>query len=270
MSTSPSYTILEHSSIALDPQGVNLDACFVHRAGGAALLDCEVDGAPTPQSEASALDLCNELRHALLTIDLHSDAQDALDEVAEYLARIAAERSQTAPGPVWASLALYNAVRREVWLVGECQARVDGVQHGQTSLSRTMRQQARRAAIRQIQAEGATDTELLLLPPAPTFEGLAPALNATMTALAIGAVNGTKIPPWLVTVLEVPPDVEEVVLATRGYPYVGPTLQDSEVVLRDLMQADPMGIDQVLTDDGWRLGTTGFADRTYLRLATPA
>lgn len=57
----------------------------------------------------------------------------------------------------------------------------------------------------------------------------------------------------------------EIVLASDGYPFLRPTLQESEAALRKLLAQDPYCIRSFVATKGTMLGNRSFDDRAYVR-----
>ena len=58
----------------------------------------------------------------------------------------------------------------------------------------------------------------------------------------------------------------EIVLATDGYPFLKPTLAESEAALRELLRQDPMLVTLYQATKGFMQGNCSFDDRAYLRV----
>ena len=68
-------------------------------------------------------------------------------------------------------------------------------------------------------------------------------------------------------VLPASPDAHgrEIVLASDGYPFLKPTLADSEAALAHLIATDPQCIREFIATKGLVGGNRSFDDRTYVR-----
>jgi len=80
------------------------------------------------------------------------------------------------------------------------------------------------------------------------------------------AMDGFPIHEEGIQVHDVPPSVQQVILASDGYPKLYSTLQETETHLLKLIHEDPMMIDQYLAAKGVQEGAESFDDRTYLRI----
>lgn len=167
--------------------------------------------------------------------------------------------------------AIYSAHRREVWLVGDCQALVDGVYH-QHDLPTDVRAVAfRQAFLRAKLIQGEDAGELQANDPTwpllrPLFEAAPAYQNHPTDPLGYGAFDGHTIPPQFQYVIPVPAGITEVVLASDGYPDLRPTLAASEDALWALAEQDPLMIGAFPTTRPFPVTGGSYDDRTYLRL----
>lgn len=60
---------------------------------------------------------------------------------------------------------------------------------------------------------------------------------------------------------------DDIVLASDGYPFLEPTLDQSERALAELKASDPHLISRFPTTKGFEPGLDSFDDRAYLRFA---
>lgn len=58
---------------------------------------------------------------------------------------------------------------------------------------------------------------------------------------------------------------QEIVLASDGYPFLKPTLAESEAALEHLIARDPQCIHDFIATKGLEEGNKSFDDRTYIR-----
>ena len=127
--------------------------------------------------------------------------------------------------------AIYSVARREVWLVGDCQALVNG-QHHQFDLPTDQRAASlRQALLRTLLMKGQSIAELQASDPSwpilkPLFEAAPAYRNHPTDLLEYGAFDGQRIPACHLHVLPVLEQVTEVVLASDGYPATGGSFDD--------------------------------------------
>ena len=79
-------------------------------------------------------------------------------------------------------------------------------------------------------------------------------------------IDGFHVPDEGIRVLSFPENVETVVLASDGYPYLKDTLIASEQALQELLQDDPMLFRKYKTTKSIQQDNLSFDDRAYLKL----
>lgn len=81
------------------------------------------------------------------------------------------------------------------------------------------------------------------------------------------AMDGFPIQQEGIEIHNVPKSINQIILASDGYPKLYSTLEETEAHLRNLIRKDPMMIDQFLAAKGVREGAESFDDRTYLKIS---
>lgn len=133
--------------------------------------------------------------------------------------------------PLTCVAAIYSVAWREVWLVGDCQALVDG-QHHQFDLPTDQRAASlRQVLLRALLMKGQSIAELQASDPnwpilKPLFEAAPAYQNHPTDLLGYRAFDGQRIPACHLHVLPVLEQVTEVVLASDGYPATGGSFDD--------------------------------------------
>lgn len=155
-----------------------------------------------------------------------------------------------------ASVVVLSVARRELWLVGDCQAMVNGTlyENGKPYESQIA---ARRAALIQ---QGTS--------PAEARRAIEPLLIDAMRAgqnQTYAVVDGFPIYKKGVKVVPIPPQAD-VVLASDGYPFLRPTLEESEAALARQLRNDPQNVSTFIATKGLKPGLLSFDDRTYVRV----
>ena len=174
-----------------------------------------------------------------------------------------------------ASAILYSRTRNEVWMVGDCQAIIDGKLYEN---GKPYEQEIARKRVELIEqglspAEARKQIEPLLI------EAMLSGQNQTYTVIDGFPIyrEGVKI-----VVLKVNPassgietyfqehpepvsSPNEVVLASDGYPFLKPTLSASEAALAEQIANDPQNIHSFIATKGIVEGNKSFDDRTYIR-----
>ena len=176
-----------------------------------------------------------------------------------------------------ASAILYSRTRNEVWMVGDCQAIIDGKLYEN---GKPYEQEIARKRVELIEqglspAEARKQIEPLLI------EAMLSGQNQTYTV-----IDGFPIYPEGVKVVAlkmkpVSSSIEtyfqeqtkpvsspnEVVLASDGYPFLKPTLAASEAALAEQIANDPQNIHSFIATKGIVEGNKSFDDRTYIRFS---
>ena len=80
-------------------------------------------------------------------------------------------------------------------------------------------------------------------------------------------IDGFPIPENRVPVITLDFRPWDVVLATDGYPFLCPTLQESEDKLRQQRETDPLNIGTFKATKAFTPSNNSFDDRTYIRFS---
>lgn len=156
------------------------------------------------------------------------------------------------------SAVVFSKKRRELWLIGDCQALADGehIENGKAYEAEIAEERAQ--LIRQGMA------------PKEARRAIEPKLVRAMLSgqnKTYAVIDGTPIYMKGVKVIPIPENAKEVVLASDGYPFLRPTLEDSERALSEQIARDPQCIDTFIATKGLVEGNDSFDDRTYVRIA---
>lgn len=157
-----------------------------------------------------------------------------------------------------ASAAIFSTLRHEVWLVGDCQAIIEGTVY-ENSKPYEHDIAAQRARMIRLGTS-----------PHDARKAIEPLLVKAMKEgqnKHYAVIDG--FPIWMngIQVIRVPKSTTELVLATDGYPFLMPTLEESERRLAVQLQADPQNIDTFIATKGLVDGNCSFDDRSYMRIA---
>ena len=160
-----------------------------------------------------------------------------------------------------ASAILYSRTRNEVWMVGDCQAIIDGKLYEN---GKPYEQEIARKRVELIEqglspAEARKQIEPLLI------EAMLSGQNQTYTVIDGFPIyrEGVKVVALKMKPVSSP---NEVVLASDGYPFLKPTLAASEAALAEQIANDPQNIHSFIATKGIVEGNKSFDDRTYIRL----
>ena len=183
-----------------------------------------------------------------------------------------------------ASAILYSRTRNEVWMVGDCQAIIDGKLYEN---GKPYEQEIARKRVELIEqglspAEARKQIEPLLI------EAMLSGQNQTYTVIdgfpiywegvkVVSVSDSCSVQDSVPTSDSVPcsdsasasgtisVSSSEIVLASDGYPFLEPTLAASEAALAEQIANDPQNIHSFIATKGIVEGNKSFDDRTYIR-----
>lgn len=164
-----------------------------------------------------------------------------------------------------ASAVVFSRLRREVWMIGDCLCLINRELYENPKPYEQLLAEMRAAEVRRLMAAGTTIDQLRHEDTArPT---IIPHMLNAMKQQNVGysVIDGFPIP--LAHVLQFPLtfDPFEIVLASDGYPFLLPTLAESEAALRKQLTDDPLNIGQFKATKGCMEGNNSFDDRAYIR-----
>ena len=183
-----------------------------------------------------------------------------------------------------ASAILYSRTRNEVWMVGDCQAIIDGKLYEN---GKPYEQEIARKRVKLIEqglspAEARKQIEPLLI------EAMLSGQNQTYTVIdgfpiyregvkVVSVSDSCSVQDTVPASDTVPcsdsvsasgtisVSSSEIVLASDGYPFLEPTLAASEAALAEQIANDPQNIHSFIATKGIVEGNKSFDDRTYIR-----
>ena len=189
-----------------------------------------------------------------------------------------------------ASAILYSRTRNEVWMVGDCQAIIDGKLYEN---GKPYEQEIARKRVELIEqglspAEARKQIEPLLI------EAMLSGQNQTYTVIdgfpiyregvkVVSVSDSCSVQDSVQDSVPASDSVpcsdsvsasgtifvssSEIVLASDGYPFLEPTLAASEVALAEQIANDPQNIHSFIATKGIVEGNKSFDDRTYIRFS---
>ena len=185
-----------------------------------------------------------------------------------------------------ASAILYSRTRNEVWMVGDCQAIIDGKLYEN---GKPYEQEIARKRVELIEqglspAEARKQIEPLLI------EAMLSGQNQTYTVIdgfpiyregvkVVSVSDSCSVQDSVPASDSVPCSYSvsasgtifvsssEIVLASDGYPFLKPTLAASEAALAEQIANDPQNIHSFIATKGIVEGNKSFDDRTYIRFS---
>lgn len=170
-----------------------------------------------------------------------------------------------------ASAILYSKAKNEVWMVGDCQAIIDGKLYENNKPFEDIVARRRVELIRQ----GFTPQEARKTIEPLLIQAMLEGQNKIYTVIDGFPIyqKGVKVVSLNAPQKNVETDVadslphpaKEIVLATDGYPFLKPTLSESEEALAHLLAHDPQCTHEFIATKGIVEGNKSFDDRTYIR-----
>ena len=189
-----------------------------------------------------------------------------------------------------ASAILYSRTRNEVWMVGDCQAIIDGklYENGKPYEEKIARKRVELIAQGLSPAEARKQIEPLLIKAMLSGQNLTytvidgfPIYREGVKVVSVSdscSVQNSVSSSDSCSVQDIvscsdsvsasdtiPSSSSEIVLASDGYPFLKPTLAASEAALAEQIANDPQNIHSFIATKGIVEGNKSFDDRTYIR-----
>lgn len=183
-----------------------------------------------------------------------------------------------------ASAILYSRTRNEVWMVGDCQAIIDGKlnENGKPYEEKIARKRVELIAQGLSPAEARKQIEPLLIKAMlsgqnqtytvidgfPVYREGVKVVSVSDSSSVQDSVPASDSVPCSDSVSAsgtIPSSSSEIVLASDGYPFLEPTLAASEAALAEQIANDPQNIHSFIATKGIVEGNKSFDDRTYIR-----
>ena len=172
-----------------------------------------------------------------------------------------------------ASLALYNAQRKEVWLLGDCHALIDGVLITNRKAVDELNEQVRAFVVKSELLRGTSVASMLESDPSRSIlddlvirQQVFQNQSAPDPTYGYFVLDGFLPESFQMVIHAVPPGTRSVVLASDGYPHLHGTLAETENALHALLESDPLMVHAVPSTKGRYRGQRSFDDRAYLRI----
>lgn len=263
--------VIEQSCIAKDPQGKGEDGLVVTPD-----FIAVIDGSTSKSDYRHSLWRTNG-RQAMKIVARHISRMPKETTLERFLTGVTAavrshygrrmtERLQEHPEDrLTCSVAVYSRLCRELWMVGDCQCLVGGELMDNPKPYEAELAAMRATEARRLLAAGTTQEELLSEDRARAV--IIPRMLETMREqnVTYSVVDGFHIPRQHVRTVTLDFRPWEIVMATDGYPFLCPTLAESEQRLSRQREEDPLNIGSFQATKGFRPGFNGFDDRTYIR-----
>lgn len=164
-----------------------------------------------------------------------------------------------------ASCAVFSRLRREVWLVGDCHCLIGDAYYDNPKPYEQQLAQQRADIIKAspLPWNHFLDDDTARQAVIPHMLECMQQQNKTYSV-----VDGFAIPERYVPVITLDFQPWQVVLATDGYPFLRPTLEESEQCLSSQREKDPLNIGpDFMATKGFAHGQRSFDDRAYIRFS---
>ena len=163
-----------------------------------------------------------------------------------------------------ASAVIYSRLRREVWLVGDCHCLIGDQYYDNPKPYEQQLAEMRAAKVVALLAEGYTESQLRQSYD-PAREVMIPTMIEVMKNqnITYAVIDGFPIPQQFVPVITLDFQPWEIVLASDGYPFLAPTLAETEALLEAQRQNDPLNIGKFKATKAFVEGNNSFDDRSY-------
>ena len=185
-----------------------------------------------------------------------------------------------------ASAILYSRTRNEVWMVGDCQAIIDGklYENGKPYEEKIARKRVELIEQGLSPAEARKQIEPLLIKAMlsgqnqtytvidgfPIYREGVKVVSVSASSSVQDSVPASDSVPCSDSASAsdtIPSSSSEIVLASDGYPFLKPTLAASEAALAEQIANDPQNIHSFIATKGIVEGNKSFDDRTYIRFS---
>ena len=194
----------------------------------------------TLSPDATCHDFCNGITHSI------ADEYDR--------ANLALRMAEHPEERLCASAVVYSNLRHEVWMVGDCQAIVDGTCHDNAK------------PYEQHIARQRADLIHSGISPADARHAIEPQLIKAMLEgqnRQYAVIDGTPVYMPGVKIIHAQ---HNIILASDGYPTLCQTLAESEAALARQIERDPQNIRDFIATKGMVSGNCSFDDRAYIRI----
>ncbi|WP_253952442.1 hypothetical protein [Xylanibacter muris] len=165
-----------------------------------------------------------------------------------------------------ASCIVFSRVQRQIWMIGDCQCLVGDSYYNNPKPYEEEIANKRAGIIADMLANGHSTVSQLRAHDTAR-DAVIPDLIATMKNqnITYSVVDGFKIPIDKTHVITLDFKPWTIVLASDGYPFLKPTLKESESFLDSQLREDPLNIHAFKATKAFIEGNNSFDDRAYIR-----
>jgi len=171
-----------------------------------------------------------------------------------------------------ASFAAISLFRQEVWLVGDCQFLLGNQHVSNQRIVDNILSDVRALVLEVELLKGTTIEQLRQNEKGREF--ITPLLkghimfqnNPAVAEYWYSAVDGFTIPTAGIIVKTISDDVDNIVMASDGYPVLKDNLKESENILEDILLKDPLMFREYKSTKGKLKGYVSFDDRAFIKV----
>jgi len=163
------------------------------------------------------------------------------------------------------SAIVFSRLNREVWMVGDCQCLIGGELYENPKPDEAELAAMRAKEVERLLATGMSPEELCRNDIArPT---IIPRMVETMKMqnITYSVIDGFPIPRQHVLIIPLDFHPWELVFASDGYPFLCPTLAESEQRLRRQREEDPLNVKHFQATKAFHPDLNSFDDRSFIR-----
>lgn len=168
-----------------------------------------------------------------------------------------------------ASIVIFSVYRKELWMVGDCQAMIDGVKYTNEKLVDLLLAQTRSFYLQSEIIKGAEIGDLINKDTGREF--IMPLLQRQYlfqntnfdNQYHYAALDGFHIDERDIKIYQFS-NPKKIILASDGYPELFDSLKACEDYLQDVIEKDPLSYKLNLSTKGLQAGASSFDDRSYI------
>lgn len=165
-----------------------------------------------------------------------------------------------------ASCIVYSRLQRQIWMIGDCQCMVGNQYYDNPKHDEAVIAEKRAEINNKLLSSGQSTIEELRNNDIGRKE-IIPMMIASMRDQnkTYSVVDGFHIPIDKVRIITLDFEPWTIVMASDGYPFLKPTLAESEAALKQQLDTDPLNINTFKATKAFLAGNNSFDDRTYIR-----
>lgn len=168
-----------------------------------------------------------------------------------------------------ASCVIYSRYHNEIWMIGDCQCLIDNTYYDNPKPYEDILASKRAEIIRRLIDKGEETIDSIMKNDVGRAS-IIPQMIETMKNqnITYSVIDGFPIPMQYVKTIALESHNNTIILATDGYPFLMPTLNESENALARQKEIDPLNIGTFKATKAFTAGNNSFDDRTYIKFTT--